>query len=176
MHACMLSHFSHVRLFDTQWTIACQALLSMKFPRQEYWSGLPFLSPGDLPDPGIKPTSLMSTCIGRCVHVVRMSDRIVGDFFLHLLFPNFLAVSTFFSCEKTYILTLLFDSKDSIVLIPVTAVSRADGTSVLELRREPQGAEDEGRLAEVPEISLVNGDISYFVLWSFRPVGLRRLR
>ena len=54
MHACMLSHFSRVRLFDTQWTIACQALLSMKFPRQEYWSGLPFLSPGDLPEPGIE--------------------------------------------------------------------------------------------------------------------------
>ena len=91
-------------------------------------------------------------------------------------FQIFLLSVLFFSCEKTYILTLLFDSQDSIVLIPVTAVSRAEGTSVLELRRQPQGAEDEGRLAEVPEISLVNGDISYFVLWSFRPVGLRRLR
>ena len=39
------------------WTIACQAPLSMEFSRQEYWSGLPFLSPGDLPDPGIKPRS-----------------------------------------------------------------------------------------------------------------------
>ena len=38
----------------TPWTVACQALLSMKFYRQEYWSGLPFHSPGDLPDPGIK--------------------------------------------------------------------------------------------------------------------------
>ena len=38
-------------------TIACQAPLSMGFSRQEYWSGLPFPSPGDLPDPGIKPTS-----------------------------------------------------------------------------------------------------------------------
>ena len=36
------------------WTVACQAPLSMGFPRQEYWSGLPFPSPGDLPDPGIK--------------------------------------------------------------------------------------------------------------------------
>ena len=41
----------------TLWTIACQAPLSMDFPKQEYWSGLPFLSPGDLPDPGIKPMS-----------------------------------------------------------------------------------------------------------------------
>ena len=43
--------------FETPWTVACQAPLSMGFPRQEYWSGLPFPSPGDVPDPGIKPTS-----------------------------------------------------------------------------------------------------------------------
>ena len=41
----------------TPWTVAHQAPLSMKFPRQEYWSGLPFCSPGDLPDPGVKPKS-----------------------------------------------------------------------------------------------------------------------
>ena len=41
----------------TPWTVAFQAPLSMRFSRQGYWSGLPFLSPGDLPDPGIKPTS-----------------------------------------------------------------------------------------------------------------------
>ena len=41
--------------FATLWTIAHQAPLSMGFSRQEYWSGLPFPSPGDLPDPGIKP-------------------------------------------------------------------------------------------------------------------------
>ena len=44
-----------VRLFVTPWTIACQAPPSMGFSRQEYWSGLTFPSPGDLPDPGIKP-------------------------------------------------------------------------------------------------------------------------
>ena len=49
---------SHVRLFATPWTVAQQALPSMGFSRQEYWSGLPFLSPGDLPDSGIKPRSL----------------------------------------------------------------------------------------------------------------------
>ena len=42
---------------ETPWSIACQALLSMGFPRQEYWSGLPFPSPMDLPDPGIEPMS-----------------------------------------------------------------------------------------------------------------------
>ena len=48
---------SHVRLFATPWTVACQAPLSVGFSRQEYWSGLPFPSPGDLPDPGIEPGS-----------------------------------------------------------------------------------------------------------------------
>ena len=41
----------------TPWTVACQAPLSMRFSRQEYWSGLPFPSPGGLPDPGIEPRS-----------------------------------------------------------------------------------------------------------------------
>ena len=41
----------------TPWTIACRALLSKGFSGQEYWSGLPFPSPGDLPDPGIEPRS-----------------------------------------------------------------------------------------------------------------------
>ena len=57
MHACMLSPFSHVQLFVTPWTVARRAPLSMGFSRQEYWSGLPFRSPGDLPDPGIEPRS-----------------------------------------------------------------------------------------------------------------------
>ena len=49
------SHFSCVQLFVTSWTVvAHQAPLSMGFSRQEYWSGLPFPSPGDLPDPGIE--------------------------------------------------------------------------------------------------------------------------
>ena len=49
--------FSRVRLFVTPWTVALQAPLSMGFPRQEYWSGLPFPSPGDLPNPGMEPAS-----------------------------------------------------------------------------------------------------------------------
>ena len=52
--------FSRVRLFATLWTVAHQAPLSMEFSRQEYWSGLPFPPPGDFPDLGIKPMSLMS--------------------------------------------------------------------------------------------------------------------
>ena len=53
----MLSLFSRVRLFATPETVAHQAPLSMGFSRKEYWSGLPFPSPGDLHDPGIEPRS-----------------------------------------------------------------------------------------------------------------------
>ena len=48
---------SRVQLFATPWTVAYQVPLSMGFSRQEYWSGLPFPSPGDLPNPGIEPGS-----------------------------------------------------------------------------------------------------------------------
>ena len=54
---CVLSRFSHVRLFSTLWTVAHQASRSIGFSRQEYRSGLPCPPPGDLPDPGIEPTS-----------------------------------------------------------------------------------------------------------------------
>ena len=55
MNACMLRRFSCVQLFATPWTVACQPPLSRGFYRHEYWNGLPFPPPGDLPDPGIKP-------------------------------------------------------------------------------------------------------------------------
>ena len=51
------SHFSHIRLFSTPWMVTHQAPMSVEFSQQEYWSGLPFPSPGDLSDPGIKPRS-----------------------------------------------------------------------------------------------------------------------
>ena len=51
---CCARSLSHVQLFVTPWTVTWQALLSMGFYRQEYWSGLPFPSPGDLSHPGIK--------------------------------------------------------------------------------------------------------------------------
>ena len=54
---------SRVRLCTTLWTAAHQALLSMGCSRQGHWSGLPFPPPGDLPDPGIKPRSLMSPAL-----------------------------------------------------------------------------------------------------------------
>ena len=74
---------SHVRLFETPWTVARQAPLSLGFPRQEYWDGLPFPSPGGLHNPGIKPVS---------------SPASAGGFFIfepprkpqHLLYPSLL--------------------------------------------------------------------------------------
>ena len=54
---------SPVQLFVTPWTVARQRSLSMGFSRQEYWSGLPFPPPGDLPDPGIEPTSPVSPAL-----------------------------------------------------------------------------------------------------------------
>ena len=54
---------NHVQLFVTLWTVACQASLPMGFSREKYWSGLPFLPPRDLPDPGIKPVFLASPAL-----------------------------------------------------------------------------------------------------------------
>ena len=63
MCVCVLSRFFRVWLCATQWTLAHQAPLSMEFSRQEYWSGLPFPSPGDLLDPGIEHVSLESPAL-----------------------------------------------------------------------------------------------------------------
>ena len=70
---CMLSCFSHVQLFATLWTIACQAPLSMGFSRQEYWSGLPCPPLGDLPDLGIESTSLTSPALASRFFTTRVT-------------------------------------------------------------------------------------------------------
>ena len=62
-HACMLSRFSCVQLFATPWTVVCQAPLSMGFSSEESWSGWPLPPPGDLPDPGIEPSSLTTPAL-----------------------------------------------------------------------------------------------------------------
>ena len=61
-HECCVSELSCSVMSDsvTPWNVACQAPLSMGFFRQEYYSGLPFPPPGDFPDPGIEPGSLVS--------------------------------------------------------------------------------------------------------------------
>ena len=64
IRVCMLSRFSHVRLFETPWTTTYQAL-SVGFSRPEYWSGLPRPPPGDLPHPEMEPASptLQADCL-----------------------------------------------------------------------------------------------------------------
>ena len=63
VHVYMVSCFSPISLFTTQWTEACQASLSIGFSRQEYWSGLPCLPSRDLPNAGIEPASLTSPAL-----------------------------------------------------------------------------------------------------------------
>ena len=63
VRVCMLSHFSHVWLFATPWTLAHQVPQSMGFPRQEYWSGLPSPHLGDLPTQGWNPHLFMSPAL-----------------------------------------------------------------------------------------------------------------
>ena len=65
MSTCVISHFSCVWFFVTLWTVACQVPLSMSFSKQGYWSGLPFPSPGNLPDSGIELVSYNSCIAGR---------------------------------------------------------------------------------------------------------------
>ena len=60
LHCCLVAK-------STPWTVAHRAPLSMVYPTQEYWSGLPFASPGDRPNPGIKPTTPASVGTGRWI-------------------------------------------------------------------------------------------------------------
>ena len=83
---CVLSHFICVRLFVTLWTVAHQAPLSMGFSKQESWSWLPFPPPGDLPDPGIKLTSLITPALaGR---LFTMSTNHLGSPIQSLVYFN----------------------------------------------------------------------------------------
>ena len=61
---CMCA-LSHVRLLEASWTVAHQAPLCLEFSRKEYWSQLPFPTPGDLPDPGMEPCVSCVSCIGK---------------------------------------------------------------------------------------------------------------
>ena len=74
VHACLLSCFSHVRLFVTLWTVARQVPLSTEFSRQEYWSGLPCPTPEDLPDMEIKSMSLRSPAFAGEFFITRVGE------------------------------------------------------------------------------------------------------
>ena len=86
VHACVLSSFSRVQFFVILWTVTPQALLSMEFSRQEYWSRLLCSPPGHLPGPGIKPgshalqvNSLPAELPGKPTYVVTDSQMIESE-------------------------------------------------------------------------------------------------
>ena len=82
----MLSHFSDVQLFATLWTVTCQALLSIVFSRQEYWTGLPCPLPGDLPDTEIELIVSYVSCFGGFFTTVlpeSESGSVVSDYAVH---------------------------------------------------------------------------------------------
>ena len=77
---------SCVRLFVTPWSVACQAPSFMGFSRQEYWSGLPFPTPGDLPNPGIKSVSFASPVLaGRFFTTASPGKPYVTTYQMHTL-------------------------------------------------------------------------------------------
>ena len=95
----LLKSLSRVRLFVTPWTVAYQAPPSMGFSRQEYWSGLPFPSPGDLPNPGIEPgfptleaDALTSEPPGKPLCILYDNLNIFWSFESQIFFPNVLTV------------------------------------------------------------------------------------
>ena len=73
--------FSGVRLIVTPWTVTCQVLLSMGFPRKEQGSGLPFPSPRDLPEPGIEPAPLMTPAVAGGFFTTRVTPTMNFDDF-----------------------------------------------------------------------------------------------
>ena len=109
---------SRVRLFATPWTVSLQAPLSMGFPSPEYWSGLPFPSPGDLPSPGIKPESPESPALGGRSFTTGATWEALRCFIKSL--------ESLFLCED-YANTHYFSSslffKDSFIRLIFTSVS-----------------------------------------------------
>ena len=83
------------QLFATPWTIACQAPLSLGFPRQEHWSGLPFPSEGDLPDPGVEPKSPALTGGFFTAEPPEKPKEILASFIVHNFLPGFLTSKEF---------------------------------------------------------------------------------
>ena len=81
---CCAVHSCRVLLFATLWSVACQAPLSLEFPRQEHWSGLPFPPQGDLPDPGIASPALS----GRFFTIKSPGKPVIHSFFFFFhIFP-----------------------------------------------------------------------------------------
>ena len=89
-HIVVFQLLSRVQVFENPWTVALQAPLSMEFCSKECWSGFPFPSPGDLPDPRIKPThnTQSSKCMDGCVLCVyAVHIRYVLKIMISMLIP-----------------------------------------------------------------------------------------
>ena len=121
---CVLSHFCHVLLFVTPSTIACQAPLSLGFPRQEYWSGLPFPPPGDLPNSKIKPTSPMTPALK--ADTLPLCHQ--GSPILKILFSKY---------HREDLLTLNFPGGATVKNLPANAGDPRDAGSIPGLWRSP---------------------------------------
>ena len=113
--SCVCVHtqsLSCVRLFVTSWTVARQASLTMEFPRQEYWSGLPFPVPGNLPNPGIKPKLPASTCIGRQILYRCTTWEACSYTYMYILLTEYYVIRIFpcmsLSCLYKYIFVIIF--------------------------------------------------------------------
>ena len=93
----VFSCLSYIWFFETLWTVAHQAPLSMGFSRQEYWSGVPCPPPGDLPDPGIEPASPLSPALQwdslPLSHCRSLQWRVIG-FYFRIYFSEFIAKSS----------------------------------------------------------------------------------
>ena len=111
----MLSGFSRVHLIGTLWTVAHQAPLSMGFSMQEYWSGLLCPAPGDLPDPGIKPTFLPLLALAGGFFTISAA----WEAFFSLLFCFKLT----FSCKYSW--------SPALFLAPTLETLQVKGTGVL---------------------------------------------
>ena len=97
MHSCCCFNLVVFKSFMTPWTVAHKAPLSMIFPRQEYWSGLSFPSPGDPPNPGTEPVSLVLAGGFFTVEPPgkpMYQHHVILEYFHHLFRRNFLPISS----------------------------------------------------------------------------------
>ena len=133
LHACMLGCFCHVGLFMTPWTVAHQAPLSRGFSRQEYWRGLPYPPPGDLPDPGIEPTSLRSPTLADGFFITNAIWEALTKLFTFCQtqlkdFCSFVAFHRIYFLPKipSFFLHLATDFLLSLFSIVISSVSASD--------------------------------------------------
>ena len=119
INACMLSCFRNVRLIVILWTIAHQASLSLGFSRQEYWSGLPCPPPGDLPNPGTEPVTLLSPALpGRFFTTSTTWEALcilINNYFIilwHSFFPPKFGICGFEARDKDHMISL--DSSNTL--------------------------------------------------------------